>query len=178
MEMIEVYINRYKNKILNVLIVAVALFTAFNIYKDQAKAIQSLTGKKQKEIEKNEILDTISRMDKKIRAYRNFLNKKDISLVIDNLGNIAENSNVKISSIKPDLEQVYPLYVKYAFNIGLTVNNYNTLGKFISKLEKSDDVYMIEGLSVLPNYMFSKEKESELKGLVVNMKVCTFLLRD
>jgi len=176
MEPIEVYINRYKNRILNVAIIVVSLFTAYNIYKDQAKAIQILNGNKQKEIEKNEILGNISKVDKKIRTYKAFMNKKDVSLIIDNLGKIAENSNTKLLSIKPDPEQIYPLYVKYAFNLGLVVDNYNTLGKFINKLEKSDDVYVIETLGVFAEH--SSSKEAEMKGLIVNMRVSTFLLRD
>ena len=176
MEPIEVYINRYKNKILNVAIIVVSLFTAYNIYKDQAKVIQNLNGNKQKEIEKNEILGSISKVDKKIRAYKAFMNKKDASLIIDDLGNIADNSNVKLISIKPDPEQMYPLYVKYAFNLGVTVDNYNTLGKFINKLEKSDDVYVIEALGVSVEHASSKE--GEMKGLMVIMRVSTFLLRE
>lgn len=175
MEPIENYINRYKNKILNVAIIVVSLFTAYNIYKDQAKIIQNLNGNKQKEIEKNEILGNISKVDKKIRAYKAFMNKKDVSLIIDNLGNIAENSNTKIISIKPDPDQTYPLYIKYAFNLGVEVDNYNTLGKFINKLEKSDDIYVIEGLSVSAEHT---SKEGEIKGLIINMRVSTFLLRD
>lgn len=176
MEPVEVYINRYKNKILNVAIIVVSLFTAYNIYKDQAKVIHNLNGNKQKEIEKNEILGSISKVDKKIRAYKAFMNKKDVSLIIDDLGNIAENSNVKLNSIKPDPEQIYPLYVKYAFNLGVTVDNYNTLGKFINKLERSDDVYVIEALGVSVEH--SSSKEGEMKGLMVIMRVSTFLLRE
>jgi len=176
MEPIENYINRYKNKILNVAILVLSLLTAYNIYKDQSKVIRNLNGNKQKEIEKNEILGNISKVDKKIRSYKAFMNKKDVSLIIDDLGNIAENSNTKLLSVKPDPEQIYPLYVKYAFNLGLSVDNYNTLGKFINKLEKSDDVYVIEGLGVTAEH--SSSKEGEMKGLLISMRVSTFLLRD
>lgn len=176
MEPIEVIINRYKNKILNIAIIAVSLFTAYNIYKDQAKVIKNLEANVQKEIEKNEILGSISKVDKKLRAYKAFMNKKDVSLIIDYLGNIAENSGAKIISIKPDPEQMYPLYVKYTFNLGVAVDSYNKLGKFINKLEKSDDIYVIEGLGVFPEHASSKE--AEMKGLIVNIKVSTFLLRD
>lgn len=176
MDSVESIISRYKNRILNIAIIAISLLTAFNIYKDQAKAINNLEKNKQKEIERNEILNTISKMDKKLRAYRAFMNKKDISLIIDNLGNLADAAGAKIASIKPDPEQMYPLYTKYTFNLGLQVNDYNTLGKFINKLEKSEDIYVIEGLGILANYTTSKE--GDIKGLIVNMKVSTFLLRD
>jgi len=176
MDSVESIISRYKNRILNIAIIAVSLLTAFNIYKDQSKGINNLEKNKQKEIERNEILSTISKTDKKLRTYKAFMNKKDISLIIDNLGNLADSSGAKIVSVKPDPEQMYPLYVKYAFNLGIVVSDYNTLGKFINKLEKSDDVYVIEGLVILADYMSSKE--ADIKGLVVNMRVSTFLLRD
>lgn len=176
MESIEIYVSRYKNRILNIAIIAVSLLTAFNIYKDQTKAINNLDRNKQKEIERNEILNTISKMDKKLRSYKTFINKKDVSLSIDNLGNIADDSGAKIISIKPDAEQMYPLYIKYAFNLGVVVKDYNALGKFVNKLEKSDDVYVIEMLGILAEYKSSKE--GDIKGLMVNMKVSTFLIRD
>jgi len=176
MEPVEVYITRYKNKILNVLIIIVTLFTTYNIYKDQVKAIQILKASKQKETEKNEILDTISKMDKKIMDYKNFINKKDMSTIIDDLGNIADNSNTKILSIKPELEQPYPLYLKYTFNLVVRVNNYHILGKFISKLEKSDNVYMVEGLGISADYASSKE--GDIKVLTINMKISTYLIKD
>ncbi len=175
MEPIENLINKYKNRILNVAIIAVALLTAYNIYKDQSKIIQKLESNRQKEVEKNEILGKISKLDKKFRSYKSFMNKKDVSLIIDNLGSIAELSGAKIISIKPDPEQTYPLYIKYAFNLGVAVGSYNTLGKFINKLEKSDDVYVVEGLGIFPE---GSGKEGENKGLTVNMRVSTFILRD
>lgn len=172
----EGYFSRYKNKILNGAIIVLALIIANNIYKVQFNTIESLKSSREKESKKNIVLGEISQFDKRLKAYKSFLNKKDMSLVIDNISNIAKDSNVRILSLRPDLGQAFPLYIKYTFNLAVILNDYATLGKFISKLENSYDVYMVEGLVVNPR--FEGSEETALKGLSVNLKISTFLFND
>ncbi len=172
----EVYFNKYKNRVLSIGIIVFALIIANNIYKVQNKAIILLKESRVKELKKNTILGDISVLDKKVKSYKNFLNKKDISLVIDNIVNIAKDSNVKIVSVRPEPGQVFHLYVKYTFNLTVNISDYLTLGKFINKLENSYDVYMVEGLNVRPR--FETTEESAIRGLLVNLKVSTFLFKE
>lgn len=172
----EVYFSRYKNMILSAAIIIFALIISWNIYKVQNKLVVSLKAEKAKEMKKNTILGNINQLDKRLTSYKNFLNKKDISLVIDNIGNIAKDANVKIASIKPEPEQVFPLYIKFTFSLKINVNDYLSLGNFISKLENSYDVYMIENLSVIPAREGSEE--TSIKNLSVFLKMSTFLFKD
>lgn len=172
----EDYFNKYKNKILNIAIIVFAIIVANNIYKIESKSIESLKASKESELKKNAILGDITVFDKRLKSYKNFLNKKDISLVIDNIGNIAKDCNVKIISVRPEPAQAFPLYVKYTFNLTVNTNDYLALGNFISKLENSFDVYMVESMVVNPR--FESSEDTPLRGLTVNLKVSTFLYKD
>lgn len=171
----EVSINKHKNKILNIIVIIIAIFIANNIYKARSKALDVVRESKDKEIERNKLLDNMSQLDKKIKSYKNFLNKKDISLVINNISSIAKDSGVRIDSVKPEPEQPYPAYIKYNFNFAVSVKDYKTLGDFISKLENSSDVYMIEDIDLIPEL---GSEDADLRGLNVSLKISTFLFRE
>lgn len=172
---LEDYLNKYKNLILNIAIIICAFIIASNIYKAQDKEINRLKENKESEVKKNSILDSIKSSDKRLKGYKNFLNKKDISLSIDNIGAIAKDSNARITSIKPEAEQSFPLYIKHTFMMSVSISDYGTLGKFISKLESSRDVYMIESIGISSRL---EGADKVMKGLTVNLKVVTFLFKD
>lgn len=171
----ESYFNRYKNRILNGAIVVMAVIISFNIYKTQRIAIDSLKREKEKEMKKNDILSSVSQSDNRLKSYKDLLNKKNISLVIDNIANIAKDINVKIVSIRPAPEEAYTVYIKYTFNLTVNVNDYKAIGRFIGKLESSEDVYMIDLLTISPQFT---EEGKVFKGLVLNLKISTFLYKD
>ncbi|MCK9603933.1 MAG: type 4a pilus biogenesis protein PilO [Candidatus Omnitrophica bacterium] len=171
----EVPINRNKNKILNIIVIVIALFIANNIYKASTKTFDAVKEVKNKELEKNALLDNMGKLNKKINSYKNFLNKKDISLVINNISDIAKDSGVKIVMVRPEEEQASLMYVKYSFNFGIIVSDYKALGRFISKLESSSDVYIVDTINISPEFA---SEEGSLKGLTVSLKVSTFLFKD
>lgn len=142
-------VNKYKNKIVNIGIIVLALIIANNIYKAQATAVKSLRQSKDTEIQKNEILGDIGRSEKKISAYKRALEKKDV-LVIDDLTDMAGGCGVKIISVKPAAEKAYPVYIKYFFDLVISTQNYHQVGKFISKIENSPNIYIIERLNIKP----------------------------
>lgn len=168
-------ISRHKNKIVNIAVIIVALFFANNIYKTSIKSFDALKEDKEKEIERNRLLSNMGELNKRIVSYKNFLNQKDISLVINNIGDIAKDSGVKITLVRPEEEQLFPMYVRYSFNFGISVGDYKTLGNFISRLENSSDVYVVESINIAPEFT---GEDGELSGLNVNLKVSTFLFRD
>lgn len=171
MDLIELS-NKYKNKILNIAIIILALIISSNIYKKQAKEIESLKGKTNVEIKKNNMLKNISQLEKRINTYRNLFAKKDVSLVINTISNIAKESGIKIVSIKPipEQRQIYPEYIKFPFNLVLTASKYHALGKFISKVEGYRDVYVVDSLEM----RFEPTKEE----LTVNLKVSSIAFTD
>jgi len=148
----EVQFNRYKNIVIDIAVVVVALMIASSIYKTRGKEFDAVRENKDKEMERNRLLDNMSQLDKKIKSYKSFLNKKDISMVINNISSLAKSSGVKINSVRPEAEQHYPNYIKYSFNCVISVKDYKTIGDFISKLESSSDVYMIDSINLSPEF--------------------------
>lgn len=174
---IRVLITKYKNKIFNIAIIILTLIIVSNIYKSQTKNIESLKETRDTEIKKNEVLTSISQLEKKINIYKSLLSKKDISLVINTIGNIARDSNVKIISVQPQAEENYPAYVRYPFDLVISVDGYHSIGKFVSKIEGySTDVFFIDKANIKPT---EKTKESEqTHKLIVNLTISTVVFKD
>jgi len=158
-------IDKHKNKILNIVVIILALIIAGNIYKKQLKETELLKREKDGEIKKNTLLNNITQLEKRINAYKNLLAKRDTGLVINTISNIAKESGVKITSLKPGYEQRYPEYIKFGFDLMIATASYHTLGTFISAVESLRDVYMIDSLDI--------RYEGGTKGLAVNLKLST-----
>jgi len=168
-------ISSYKNKILNLLIIIVALFFAYNIFKSQVKNIAALKERRDTETKKNTVLEKIRESEKKINAYKNLINNKDVSLVMNTVSEIAKDFSINILSIKPQGAQDYSLYIKYSFNLKIEVNNYHSLGEFISKLESHPHIYNVEAITASPE---SISPEGDIDKLITDLKISTILLKD
>ncbi|MBM3246251.1 MAG: hypothetical protein FJZ13_02855 [Candidatus Omnitrophica bacterium] len=156
----EVSIDR--NKIFNIAIVIVSGLIAFNfIYKKQQQEVRALKDKKDTEIKKNEVLESISQLDRRIGAYKNLLVHKDTSSIINSITDIARESGVKLASIRPSQEQRSADYIESSFDMVLNSASYHPFGKFISRLESSRDVYVIDAIKITPVY-----EANELKAEV------------
>lgn len=172
---VEGLIKKHTDKILNVLIIIVALFFANNIYKKQMQNITLLNEKKESELEKNKVLESIGQLEQNYNLIKNAVNKKDVSLAIDKLGNMAKMTNVKIISIKPEKEEDYPAYVKHPFVLTATADNYHAIGKFISAVESSPDVYILESISIKP---VVTKQVSRPDRLDIDLRISTILLKN
>lgn len=174
-----------KKKTLSIGIIIFTLITTLVIYGIQAKKIGSLQLEKEAEIKKNEILNDISQTEKKIRRHGNILKRKDASVVIESINEIAKGANVKITSIKPHPEKAEVLYIRYPFAIVFSADSFHLVGKFISKMENHPNAYFVDSLRIrqveetVPSY-------KELPGmgvkpatkLVVNLVLSTIAFKD
>lgn len=140
--------NKNKNKLLNLAVIIIAFMIASNIYRQQTREIESLKSKSNTETKKNTVIENISNLEKSIGTYKNLLAKKDAGSVINTVSNIAKESGVKIVSVKPSAEQRQADYIKFPLNLVLSVPNYHTLGRFISKIESYQDVYVVESIEI------------------------------
>jgi len=171
-------LNINKKNIINFIIILIASSIVVNIYKSQVKSTELLKNKKNAELNNNEILQNLSISEKTVNSYKDLLNRKDISLVLNAIGNIAKKYGVKIISLKPDAPQDYPIYIKYSFDLAVDVDNYHALGKFISALESSPDVYFVDRLTLKSTK--STERPGELAQtdkLTINLTLSTILFR-
>jgi hypothetical protein len=170
------FIGKYKNKILNIAIIIVALIISQNIYKNQAKNTASLLGRKDEEIKKNAELEEISQLQDKFNAIKQAINNKDISLVPRTISSTAEYSAIRIVSLKPQREEPYPLYVKYPFDLVLVATDYHRLGKFISRIEDSADIYVVENINI--RSIPEEQKQNKVDTLVAELRLSTILIKD
>lgn len=173
-------IINYKNKIINGGIILLAVIIGYNLYSGQAKTVDSLKGNKETELKRNEILNGISTSENQISKYKNFVNKKDVSSLINSLATLANNAKVKITSVKPLGVIDFPVYTKSQFQLQINALNFAVLGKFISDLENSDDIYTVDAITIFPVSASAERPEVESnqkEKLSAEMKVSTILFK-
>lgn len=142
-------IKKYKKKILNIAIIFILTLIINNaVYKRQTQIIESLEQKKDSEIKKNALLEGFTYLEKSFNSYKNLFYKKDVSLIINTINNIAKEADVKVISIKPDKERDYTAYIEYPFKLVISSASYHAIGNFISKIENSPDIYMVESMEI------------------------------
>jgi len=168
-------INDYKNQIMNVVVIIVAIFISYNIYTGQSKEVSRLSEKKNLETQKNGILEEIRVSEGKIGAYKKFINDKELSSVVNKLNAITKDYSVNILSIKPTGVKESALYFQYPFSLKIEVADYDTIGKLVSKLESDPDIFHVTVLSVYPE---SVKLGTRIKKMSVELKVDTFLLKE
>jgi Tfp pilus assembly protein PilO len=141
-------VNKNKNMIINLAIVIVAAVFAFNIHKAQTLNTKNLKAQKEIEEKKNVILVDINKLAKEYSDYNNLLGVNDIPTLINNIGEIAKGSGIKIVSIKPIARQSQALFIKSPFDLTISAESYHSIGLFVSKLESSPNIYMIDYIDI------------------------------
>ena len=155
--------GKYKNKVFNFAVIFLAIIVALSIYSKQARDVELLKNTKEVEKKKNIVLEDIGRLELKVDAYKELLVGKDTELIIGNISNMAKESGVKIISMRPEMEQKYPDYIKLPFSLAINAFDYHSLGDFVSRIESHPDIYVIEDVRIYPL--------SEKEGLTVNLKL-------
>lgn len=151
-------LQKHKNKMVNIAVIVFALIVANNVYGIYARKIEALQLQKEGEIRKNEILSAISQSEKKINAYKQLINSKDLSAVLNTISNLAKDFSVSIISVRPRGEVDYSAYTRYGYEMTVLAKDYHSLGKFISKLEDSPDIFMVYSLAMQP---FDKQQDDQ-----------------
>jgi len=158
-------INKNKNTAINAGIVILACVIALNIYKVQAQKARNLKAAGEVEEKKNVLLNDINKLAKEYATYNNMLGMKEVPVLINNLGEIAKTSGVRIVSIKPAPPLPQPIFVKYPFELSISAETFHALGSFISKVESSTNIYTIDYLDIKPG------KEGNKSVLVASIRV-------
>ncbi len=166
----ELMLSKYKNIILNILVVLVAVFFASKIYKAQDNEIVGLREVGGLEVNKNNVLSDIALLEKKISAFRQFLNQKDVTAVLNNINKMATLCDITINSVRPQPEAVFNTYTKIPYRLSIEIKDYHQLGRFISALESSQFVYVVDEISI------ASEGEED-KGTRVDMLISTFFFK-
>lgn len=164
--------EKNKNNILNLGIVILALFIAFKIYKGIEEQMDSLTRQKDNELKKNEAVEKIAGLEKKIDGYKKVFVKKDPGVVIDTISVIAKKCAVKVVSIKPAGEEARADYIKSSFSITIRAPDYHALGNFVSQIESYQDVFLVDEIKI-SSAIAARAAEGAGKELEINLKIST-----
>ncbi len=164
--------EKNKNNILNLGIVILALFIAFQIYKGIEEKASSLAQEQDTELKKNEATVEIAAFEKKIDGYKKVFTKKDLGAVMDVVSVIAKQCSIKVASIKPDKEEAKSDYIKTSFVLTINAPDYHALGNFISQIESYQDIYFVDEVKISSTDNSRAMEDSEV-GLKVNLKIST-----
>lgn len=168
-------INKNKNTIINIAVIVVALIIAQKIYGSQMRVVETLKSQKEAEIKKNEVLANIVQSENKINAYKNLINTKEVTSLMNHISDIARDSEVKILSIEPASEIDAGAYINKSFHLSIKTQDYHKIGEFIAKLENSPDIYMINDLNInAGRNTINKDKDN----VSAQITVSTMLLKD
>lgn len=173
-------ISQPKNHLFSIAIIVLVLILTKNSFKNQINKIESFKAKIELEKKKNEKLLFIDKLTKKFESLKKMVNNKDLSKIINRVGDLAKSSSVTIISIRPLDETMSGPYVKHSFGLAIVADSFHSIGKFISKLENHSDIFMIESLSIR---LGSEGKRGQVQvmetsNIVADLKLTTILVMD
>jgi len=175
---IEEVIKKYQSQAFNLVVVILALIIAFKIYEKNAAEVALLNQSKDTQIEKNIALEKISKVNQEISAVKKFINQKEQDSVINTVGDIAQETGVEILSINPTADEKNSYYTKFFFDLALSADSYHKIGKFISLLESSQDIFNIEAVSLdQQSDDFERGNNGESKKISVILKLSKVLAK-
>lgn len=173
MEMQEI-MEKYKNQLLNAIVILLALFVAFKIYSNQAQNVANIKAQKDNETKKLGIFKEIQESQEKLKIYKDYINQKDLSSVINIVTDIAKQASVDIISVRPAQEDPKEFYTRYPLNVIVAAENYHNLADFIAKLESDPSIFSVEELRVVTSSL-SEDGSETLKA---DLRVSTVLSKD
>jgi len=154
-----------KNKLFNIVLIAVVLFIALKIYEGQSKKIDLLKVAIIEEGRKNQVLEDIAELDERIASYQGLLERKEESAYINDINTLARNSNVRLLSIRPSGENRFSDYTKYSFELSVLSADYDSLAIFINAIEVSKTFFTVDNFNI-QSESYNKEKEIKADLLI------------
>lgn len=165
-------IIKNKNKVLNLGIMLLLLYAAFQIYSYANKQENRLIGEKENELKKNKVIENITSLEKVMEGYKKSLVKRDLGSIMNTMSNIAKSSSIEIISIKPISEESHPDYARFSFAITARASNYHSLADFISRVENYKDIYFVDEV-IIASSESGSSGDSGSMDLRVSLRIST-----
>lgn len=159
-----------QDKAIFILIVILAFLVGRNsIYKNSLEKISSLKSRQEEEKNKNELLATISTLERKIGVYkRSSLATAEIAPLLDKVSALAQKSGIKIENFNPQPTIYKEEYTEFPVSISLNCD-YHRLGRFLSLLESNQEFIWVKGLKVEKATVIDpKERKIPKVGLIIS----------
>lgn len=164
------FIARFKNTILSITIILLALYFGNKFYSEQAKQMKALNKKIIEEEDRNQALKSIKLSQNNIEKLKEAVSNLDAGSVMNIINNLARASGVKVTSIRPGTEKQLQEHTKLPFNVALALDSYHALGKFVSKLESEKNIFTVDSLEM--------SLDSQTKTLTANILIHNIFLKD
>jgi Tfp pilus assembly protein PilO len=171
---VEEVMGKIQKNFVNIAVIGVCLIIAFKIFSAQTKKIDGIRAEAAVETQKAAILQEISGFEGRLKTLGRQINIKDDAAVINTLNEIAKSCGVKILVLKPVPKQAITGYTRCPYSLNIAVDNYHTLGKFVSALESHPFVFSIDSMNVTTD----PGAESKRYKMMVTLEVSTILIKD
>ncbi|MBU1998311.1 MAG: type 4a pilus biogenesis protein PilO, partial [Candidatus Omnitrophica bacterium] len=148
------------------------VFLSKYLYNHGAKEVESLKSRKDIEIKKNDLMQDISRLLAEIKGYKDVVNTKDVSNIINIIGKIARNYSIKVIYIKPAQEQNMEVFSKYFYELSGVTANYHNIGSFAEALENALEFFTVEGINLGNN---DQDRDGRLN---FNLRLSTIIISE
>lgn len=163
-------IIKNKNRVLNLGIIFLLLYIAFQIYSSGNKQESRLIEQRERELKKNKVIENITSLEKVIEGYKKALVKQDLGSIMDTISGIAKSSTVEVLSVKPLNEETYADYARFSFAITAKAPTYHSLADFISKIENYKDIYFVDEV-IITSSASGSSKDSGNTDLKVGLRI-------
>ena len=168
-------LEKYKQHIINLLVVFVFVFIAVQVYKDQAQKINAFTKQKQDQETKNDLLDQIKQQEGRSQDIVTLINNKDVAMTMSVLSGLAKQAGVNITSLRPEAQQGFQFYTKYIYQLSVEAPSYHAVARFISLLENHQNIYIVEQTTWHPEM---DQAEGTLLKVIGTLRVSTVLAQS
>ncbi|HOW42674.1 MAG TPA: hypothetical protein P5110_07795 [Candidatus Omnitrophota bacterium] len=168
-----------QKNIINLVVLGVLIVVAVIVYQKKQEEIAALRVDIETAQKTNQILAELGGLEKKAKELRKVINVKDPQKIVDKLNGIAKQAGVTITSLKPKTESKAPQdpnkpFIRYAFDVVVSAENYHANGKFISLLEQSPDMYTVDRMGFRPIY---KDEGNKFR-LEITMEISTIMMKE
>lgn len=170
-------VNKIKENIITVIILAVAFIVAVNVAKSKQKLLVQLQAKQAEELKKNKKIDDILVWEKKIDSLSKVVNVKSIESeqVLGMLRKLAERAQVKIAlfNAKGTVPVPGTGFTRFSFEMTLSAANYHLIARFVDSIEHSPHIFFVETLAISGSRVQKKEE-----GISATMTISTVLIEE
>ncbi|MCM8800255.1 MAG: type 4a pilus biogenesis protein PilO [Candidatus Omnitrophica bacterium] len=166
-----------KRNISDLLVIILAIIISFNLYSNFKKQNLTYKARIEQESKKTDVINKLHTIEKELFRYKELLQRKEINQIINKITQLAQESKLNISSLKPLEEVSFDICTKSSLRLSGWIDNYHLLGNFIAKLESYDELYRVELLNIKPTRELASS-EVPKKGLWVDLVVVRFNFRE
>lgn len=137
-----------KNRLVNAGVLIVLLIVAAKVYQGRISEMARLKEQQEEEHKKNNLLDNIEVLEKKLDAFSGMLRDRDEGVIMNVVNSAAQEAGLKLESVRPGAPQRYQQYIKTPYFIESRARSYHVMGQFIAKMESNQVVFIIERVNI------------------------------